>query len=391
MSSSCAAAETANSTHEEWAQRELGGAGLGDPRLDERLVKIGGAFMAAPQASIPRASGGWAEAKATYRFLDNKNVEPEAIYARHRESILPRAKGEPVVLAIADTTMLDYTSHPETAGLGPLSDLVHHGMLFHPTLLLTPQRVPLGVIDAQTWVRDIDTFGSKNEKPQREPEDKESGKWLASLAAAEELQQDLGEATKVVSVFDREGDIYDVLATARLEGRMGQILVRAKSDRRLEQEEATEQEEQNKKLWEPPRIRACRCDGGHRGAAQERPEYSECRSLHPVREGDGARPSELPEVGGQWAGRGLRGLCTRRFAAEGKQAGQLDAVDHRLGRVRRRCVDDRSMVQRPVDDRDPIQGIEDRMHCRRATVGDCRPSEALPWRSMSSWLGGFCI
>ena len=144
MSAPSDVAATRASSYDDWAQSEFGGAGLGDTRLDDRLVKIAAAFMAAPQASIPHATGRWSEAKATYRFLDNKNVEPEVIYARHRDSILPRAKGEPVVLAIADTTMLDYTRHPETAGLGPLSDLVHHGMMFHPTLLLTPQRVPLG-------------------------------------------------------------------------------------------------------------------------------------------------------------------------------------------------------------------------------------------------------
>lgn len=249
MSALSETAVTRASRYAGWAQSELGGAGLGDARLDDRLVKITAAFMAAPQASIPHATGRWSEAKATYRFLDNKNVEPEVIYARHRDSILPRAKEEPIVLAIADTTMLDYTRHPETAGLGPLSDLVHHGLMFHPTLLITPQRVPLGVIDAQTWVRDVDTFGSDKEKPKRDPEDKESGKWLASLEAAESLQNDLGDATKVVSVFDREGDTYDVLATARLEGRKGQVLVRAKCNRRLEQEEQDDQDEQNQKLW----------------------------------------------------------------------------------------------------------------------------------------------
>ncbi|MCP5065935.1 MAG: transposase, partial [bacterium] len=135
MSDTCEVAASASSAYDEWARRELGGAGFGDTRLDERLVKITAAFMAAPQASIPQAAGGWPEAKATYRFLDNDKVDPEIIYARHRDSILPRTEGEPVVLAIADTTFLDYTSHPETAGLGPLSDLVHHGLVFHPTLL----------------------------------------------------------------------------------------------------------------------------------------------------------------------------------------------------------------------------------------------------------------
>lgn len=235
MSAACETPAAAASVYDDWARSEFGDAGLGDARLDERLVKIAAAFLAAPQSSIPRATGGWPEAKATYRFLDNKNVDPEIIYARHRKSILSRAKGEPVVLAIADTTTLDYTRHPETAGLGPLGDLVHHGMLLHPTLLVTPQRVPLGVIDAQTWVRDVETFGSDNAKSaHREPEEKESGKWLGSMAAAESLQADLGDATKVVSVFDREGDTYDVLATARLEGRKAQLLVRARADRRLE-------------------------------------------------------------------------------------------------------------------------------------------------------------
>lgn len=35
----------------------------------------------------------------------------------------------------------------------------------------------------------------------------------------------------VVSVFDREGDTYDVLETARLDGRRGRVLVRAQADR----------------------------------------------------------------------------------------------------------------------------------------------------------------
>ena len=39
----------------EWAGEELGGAGLGDARLDARLVEIAGGFMGAPEGSIPRS------------------------------------------------------------------------------------------------------------------------------------------------------------------------------------------------------------------------------------------------------------------------------------------------------------------------------------------------
>ena len=41
----------------QWAEDELSDAGLGDARLDARLVKIAGRFMAAPEGSIPRSSG----------------------------------------------------------------------------------------------------------------------------------------------------------------------------------------------------------------------------------------------------------------------------------------------------------------------------------------------
>jgi hypothetical protein len=234
MSEAAGASPTASGAPTQWAEAELGGAGLGDARLDQRLVAIAASFMAAPQASIPRASGAWAATKATYRFLDNDKVDPQVIYERHRQSIRPRAAGKAVVLAVADTTMLDFTDHPDTAGLGPLGDMVHHGLMLHPTLLVTPEREPLGVIDAQTWVRDPDEFGSgKSTRKSRDISEKESRKWLDSLEAAERLQQDLGSDTQVVSVFDREGDVYDVLATAAMDDRLGRILVRAKTDRRL--------------------------------------------------------------------------------------------------------------------------------------------------------------
>jgi hypothetical protein len=234
MSKTTEASSRTHGSWTEWSDAELGGAGLGDARLDQRLVAITASFMAAPQASIPRASGDWATSKATYRFLDNSRVDPEIIYERHRQSILPRAAGKAVVLAIADTTMLDYTDHPATAGLGPLGDLVHHGLMLHPTLLVTPEREPLGVIDAQTWIRDVDEFGhGKSARGSRDISEKESRKWLGSLEAAERLQQDLGPGTQVVSVFDREGDVYEVLATAGMDDRLGRILVRAQADRRL--------------------------------------------------------------------------------------------------------------------------------------------------------------
>jgi hypothetical protein len=108
-------------------------------------------------------------------------------------------------------------------------------MLVQATLAVTPERLPLGVIGLHTWVRDWETFGQgKAAKKTRSLHAKESAKWLSSLAAAEQFQEAVGETTQVVSVFDREGDIFGVLHAALAAERPRPLLVRAKADRRLE-------------------------------------------------------------------------------------------------------------------------------------------------------------
>ncbi len=46
-----------------WAAAELGGANLGDARLNRRLVRVAERLGARPGASIPVACGGWAETR----------------------------------------------------------------------------------------------------------------------------------------------------------------------------------------------------------------------------------------------------------------------------------------------------------------------------------------
>jgi len=237
---SVATAISTNATRQEWAtwaEEEFRGAGLGDARLDRRLVQIVAARMTAPAESIPRSLGPWAQTKAGYRFMDNDSVAPSAIYARHRSNVVERASKESVVLAVADTTMLDFTSHPGTQGLGPLADEDHHGLVAQPTLVVTPTRVPLGLIDQQVWVRDLETFaqGDKKERAKRPIAQKESVKWLVSLRAADRLAVELSSGgTLVVGVFDREGDVFEVLAEATRPEVRARLVVRSMSNRRVE-------------------------------------------------------------------------------------------------------------------------------------------------------------
>lgn len=236
---SVAVVEDAEVVGSGWAEHEFGGADLGDLRLTRRLVAIAGRFMEKPLASIPQSMAAWAEAKGAYRFMDNEKVEPDAILEPHRLRTTERAAEHPVVLAVGDTTTLDYTAHPKTTGLGPLSDLQHQGLHVHPTLVVTPQHVPLGLIDNLVWTRDEETFAKTTDQDrERTPiDDKESRKWICSVGAAEQLQRDLREAgsdTRVISVFDREGDIYEVLAAVDAPDTTCDLLIRAKNDRRVD-------------------------------------------------------------------------------------------------------------------------------------------------------------
>ena len=53
---------------------------------------------------------------------------------------------------LEDTTELDFNGQ-EAKGLGPLSHEAQRGMYVHPTYAVTPEREPLGILNAWMWAR----------------------------------------------------------------------------------------------------------------------------------------------------------------------------------------------------------------------------------------------
>ena len=130
----------------------------------------------------------------------------------------------PLVLAVQDTTEADWTSLRATEGLGPLGHTACQGLLVHTTLAITPERVPLGLLAQQVWARDPDDIGKRARRKQLPISQKESQKWLHSLDAVC-TARDCCPHTRLVSVGDREADVYDVLAAERPAG--VDLLIRA--------------------------------------------------------------------------------------------------------------------------------------------------------------------
>jgi len=166
-----------------WAEAEFGEAELNDPRRPARLVSLAQTLGQHPSASLPEACEDRAELKAAYRFFATAAVKSEAMLASHVGATTARLRGEAVVLAVQDTTSLDYPAHPATAGLGTLDDAKHQGFLVHTALATPPERVPLGLLAQDVWTRDAAALGKRATRKQRPIAEKESQKWLPSLDA----------------------------------------------------------------------------------------------------------------------------------------------------------------------------------------------------------------
>ena len=154
-----------------WVDQEFGGVDLGDTRRDARLVELARDLAKRPQVSLPQALQDSGALKAAYRFFDNKDVSARDMLAPHLVSSVQRMRGQPLVLAVQDTTFIDYAGHRATEGLGPTSDKGGWGMLCHATLAFTPEGLPLGVLGLRIWARDPKKTGIKVTRRKRAIED----------------------------------------------------------------------------------------------------------------------------------------------------------------------------------------------------------------------------
>jgi hypothetical protein len=219
---------------QDWAEEELGEVEIGDRRLNRRLVSIAQAFYARPQANIPQACQTRAETKAAYRFIDHPETSMETILEPHYQATVARMRREAVILAVQDTTSLNYTAHPATENLGPIGYRKDRGtgLILHDTMAFNREGTPLGLLDVQCWARDGADFGKKKRRHSLPIKEKESYKWLVSFRKVAEAQKQCPQ-TMVVSVGDREADIYELFQLAWSDPSGPKLLIRAEQDRLL--------------------------------------------------------------------------------------------------------------------------------------------------------------
>jgi hypothetical protein len=147
---------------------------------------------------------------------------------------LERAATVPWMLAVSDTTSLNYSQRAATSGLGPIRTRRDRtlGLWLHSLVAFTPQGVSLGVLDSQCWARDPAAFGSRHQRKSKPIEQKESYKWVHSLQT---LQRAAAQTphTRWVMIADREADVYELFQRAQQQPQGPALLVRANHDRKL--------------------------------------------------------------------------------------------------------------------------------------------------------------
>ena len=221
---------------EDWAENLFGKADLGDKRLTNRLVKLTGQMGRHIGKSIVKScEGDEAKLEGAYRFIRNKRVDAAQIASSGFDSTALLCKEHDTILALEDSTTLSY-SHQATDSLGDLSgstDSKRKGFWVHNVLAINAKtEQTIGLIDQRYWIRDRKLRGVSKERKSRAYEEKESYKWET---ASRRISERLGDKIQdVISVCDREADIYEYLSYKQKESH--RFVVRGSWNRSIESE-----------------------------------------------------------------------------------------------------------------------------------------------------------
>lgn len=223
-----------------WAEQEFGLSDLGDERLANRLVKIAENKGNAPGTSYLQAAQGERYAiKGYYNFVDSERetVNFKSILYPHKERTIQRMKSMDTVLAIQDTTGLNYSKINGCEGLGPIgknqTGTEAMGLYLHSSLIVDKKGLPVGVLEAKCYAPDPGKVKKKKSEKRNTPiEEKESYRWIEGYKECVRVSKLIPD-TRIVNVMDREGDMYELFEEVQRSQNRVPVLVRAQHNRVL--------------------------------------------------------------------------------------------------------------------------------------------------------------
>jgi hypothetical protein len=116
---------------------EFANIDFNEERREKRFRRTMETLANQPEKSVYGSSANRAEAKAIYAMIGNEKFDTGEILAAHRTATIRRMAGHPVILAVQDTTSVNYDSQREMEGNGYIGDKTM-GVNIHSCLAVTP-------------------------------------------------------------------------------------------------------------------------------------------------------------------------------------------------------------------------------------------------------------
>lgn len=227
---------------DQWAKQEFAGCELGNEHRNEQLVKIAENKGKQPSVSYSRACGGDRHAlKGYYRLINNtdERVSRNSLMGGHRQQTMRRMADEKTALIVQDTMDMNFSTRLHCEDLGLIgknqTGAESQGLKMHSRLVLNDKGMPLGVLNTEIYAAQPkpDLEGKADTRP---IEDKESYRWLQTYNDARAISPQI-PSVHIVCIGDRESDIFELFDQRRQHGGAVDLLVRAKHNRCLLEEE----------------------------------------------------------------------------------------------------------------------------------------------------------
>jgi len=243
---------TAKEGPSEWAMMEFGRAQLGNVARTRRLVMIATTLATTVAGHISQTFTTSASREAAYRFVENAFITARKLLESIAEATWRRAAGMKFVFVPIDGSSLAVTDTASTKGLGHIGTrkTKARGLMVMNALAISPEGVPLGVLEQFYWRRDPPSK-SKSHRSKRKLSEKETGYWV-NVAETVLERRDAGRfRTRPWFQLDREGDFRQMLTWAEAHKTDAWVTVRARHNRRMAGDAVTY-------LWPTLRAQPCR-------------------------------------------------------------------------------------------------------------------------------------
>ena len=146
-------------------------------------------------------------------------------------------KSEDTILAIQDTTDLNYSKIKDCEGLGSIgknqTGTEAKGLKLHSSFTVDIKGLPVGILEAKCYAPDPSKVKRKKSEKRNTPiQEKESYRWMEGYIECVRVSKLIPD-TRIVSVMDREADMYELFEEVNRNKNCVPVLIRAQHNRRL--------------------------------------------------------------------------------------------------------------------------------------------------------------